>query len=209
MALRAGDRGRHLSEARASSSVSIWLNAMQNSFCQKKKWTGRFARTFGENRSMLNHVQTCNIETKRKKRRKTTWTKKKGNSHAVQIWRLGSEMWLNKKESNARISGRGFMAHRNCPNNEADLEKKTKQKLQKMIGKYSITFFFAILMSWTYLWSGCFFFLFGTESAAIFGYPRRGEEPLSCKIDKNRGRAISEGTQFVKKKKNLNFGETR
>ena len=77
--------------------------------------------------------------------------KNKGNSHAVQIWRLGSEMWLNKKESNARISGRGFMAHRNCPNNEADLEKKTKQKLQKMIGKYSITFFFAILMSWTYL----------------------------------------------------------
>ena len=59
--------------------------------------------------------------------------KNKGNSHAVQIWRLGSEMWLNKKESNARISGRGFMAHRNCPNNEADLGKKNYKKLSANI----------------------------------------------------------------------------
>jgi len=68
--------------------------------------------------------------------------KNKGNSHAVQIWRLGSEMWLNKKESNARISGRGFMAHRNCPNNEADLEKKNKTKITKNDRQIFHYFFF-------------------------------------------------------------------
>ena len=123
--------------------------------------------------------------------------KNKGNSHAVQIWRLGSEMWLNKKESNARISGRGFMAHRNCPNNEADLGKKNYKKLSANI---PLIFFLRSLCLGLIFDRVVFFFLFGTESAAIFGYPRRGEEPLSCKIDKNRGRAISEGTQFVKKK---------
>ena len=171
MALRAGDRGRHLSEARASSSVSIWLNAMQNSFCQKKKWTGRFARTFGENRSMLNHVQTCNIETKRKKRRKTTWTKKKGNSHAVQIWRLGSEMWLNKKESNARISGRGFMAHRNCPNNEADLEKKNKTKITKNDRQIFHYFFFCDPYVLDLSLIGLFFFLIWHWECCYFRVP--------------------------------------